>query len=222
MSDHIGELAALYALGALEPNERDAVEAHAEMCNACARLLARAQEDVTTIAEAQLQHAPPPELELRIASIADEGEALEPRPLPPARPRARPWLAAVAAVVAIALLPSAYFLNENIAMHQAMLADEAAMVRISSSPHKNVAFAGMTQADAHVMYAPDGSWYCVIVRGITRPLQVVWPHDGDQTVIGTAVPRGDVAMLYLPKSHRMDELALMDGTRVVANAKLVY
>jgi hypothetical protein len=47
-------------------------------------------------------------------------------------------------------------------------------------------------------------------------------HDGEQTMLGQAVPHGDVAMLYLPKSHRMDQLALMDGAQVVAQASLRY
>jgi hypothetical protein len=41
-------------------------------------------------------------------------------------------------------------------------------------------------------------------------------------MLGNAVPNGNVAMLYLPKSHRMDRLALMDGDRVVAEATLSW
>ncbi len=229
MTDHIGDLAALYALGALDEGERLEVEQHIDTCTACAHLLARAQEDVATIASAQAQHVPPPELAARIAGIASGDEAALPS-APPARRRGAPaWIAAVAAAVVLAVLPSAYFMSENAAMHRAMLADAAAMARISSSPHKNVAFTGLGTADtgtgnaeAHVMYGPDGSWYCVIVRGITRPLQVVWPHDGERTMLGTAVPHGDVALLYLPKSHRMEQLALMQEDRVVASAQLAF
>jgi hypothetical protein len=47
-------------------------------------------------------------------------------------------------------------------------------------------------------------------------------HDGQQTMLGDTVPHGRVAMLYLPKSHRMEQLALMDGPRIVALAQLPY
>ena len=104
-------------------------------------------------------------------------------------------------------------------MHQAMLADADAMARVAANPHRSVAFAGR---DARVMYAPDGSWYVVVIRGVHAPLHVMWPHDGEQTMLGTAVPHGDVALLYLPKSHRMDQLALVEGGRVVGQAQLVF
>jgi hypothetical protein len=41
-------------------------------------------------------------------------------------------------------------------------------------------------------------------------------------MLGTAMPHGDVALLYLPKSKRMDQLALMDGEQVVASAQLAF
>ena len=67
------------------------------------------------------------------------------------------------------------------------------------------------------MYAPDGSWYVVVIRNATKALDVVWMHDGERSMLGRAMPVGDVSTLYLPKSHRMDTLALMDGDRVVAH-----
>jgi hypothetical protein len=73
-------------------------------------------------------------------------------------------------------------------------------------------------APGDMMCASDGSWYVVVVRGSSKPLSVAWMHDGQQTMLGSAVSKGNVAMLYLPKSHRMDRLALMDGDRVVGEA----
>lgn len=202
MTDHVGESAALYALGLLDESERHAIDTHVAACAACGQLLAQAYDDVATIAMAEPQHTPPSR---GLAATA-------PRRLP------QSWLA-IAAVLLLALLPSAYLVNQNLSMHRAMVADADAVARISSSPHTNVAFKG---ADANVMYGPDGSWYCVIVRGVSRPLHVVWPHDGEQTSLGMAMPHGDVAVLYLPKSHRMDRLTLMDEGRAVANADLTF
>jgi hypothetical protein len=186
MTDHLGELAALYALGILEPREARAAEDHLLGCDACRRLLAQAQADVTAMAAGQGFN--------------------------------RMWLAVAAAFI-IAILPTGYLFEQNLAMHQAMLADAQAMARVAASPHRTVAFSG---TDAHVMYGPDGSWYFIVVRGASAPLHVMWPHDGKQTMLGTAVPHGDVALLYLPKSHRMDHLSLVRNGVVVGQAQLVF
>jgi anti-sigma factor RsiW len=205
MTDHLGELAALYALGILEPREAAAAEEHLLACDACRRLLAQAQADVTAMAAAQPQLDPP-------------ARRAMPLPQPARQGLSRMWLA-VAAAFAIAILPAGYLLEQNVAMHQAMLADAQVMAQVAASPHRTVAFSG---ADAHVMYGPDGSWYVIVVRGASGPLHVVWPHDGVQTMLGTAVPRGDIALLYLPKSHRMDQLSLMENGVVVGQAQLVF
>ncbi len=205
MTDHLGELAALYALGILEPHEARAAEEHLLGCDACRRLLAQAQADVAAMAAAQPQLDPPTRERAPIARVV-------------ARPVNRMWLAAAAAF-AIGILPAGYLFEQNLSMHQTMLADAQAMARVATSPHRTVAFSG---ANAHVMYGPDGSWYCIVIRGATAPLHVMWPHDGTQTMLGTAVPHGDVALLYLPKSHRMERLSLMQNGVVVGQAQLVF
>jgi hypothetical protein len=130
---------------------------------------------------------------------------------------------AIAATVAIAFLPSLYLWSQTNALHRAMQAQTAAMERLAEAPHRMARFqtmAGMPPAE--VVYAPDGSWYLVLVHGSSRPLSVAWMHDGTKTMLGDTVPRGNVASLYLPKSHRMDRLALMDGDRIVGEATLSW
>jgi len=206
MTEHIGENAALYALGLLDAGDARDVEGHLLRCDACRRLLAQAEADVTALSAAQPQLDPPTKF----------------RSAPSSAP-ARAWwnsrTLAYAAVLAVALLPSGFLLRQNVAMHEEMLANSAAISRVMSTPHRTVAFAG---ADAHVMYGKDGSWYVVVIRGAVAPLHVLWPHDGTTTMLGTAVPRGDVAMLYLPQSHRMEQLALESGGRVVGHAQLAF
>lgn len=200
MTVHIGEGAALYALGLLDEREQAALDTHVAECQACALLLAQAYEDVAAMAAAQPQLIMP----AKRTKVAR---------------RWQPLIAAIAAAIVIALLPSAYFYQENRAMHQAMLADADAMARISSTPHRIAQFRGTS---ANVMYGADGSWYCVVVRGARKPMNVAWMHDGRQTMLGTAVPHGDVAILYLPRSHRMDQLALLADDRMVGQARLVF
>ena len=201
MTTHISEDAALYALGLLDERESAAVDAHIVSCEACARLLAQACDDVAAMAEAQPQY----EVPVRVASIR--------------RPRWRPAFAALAAAIVFALLPGAYFYEQNQAMQATMVADAEAFARIASTPHRVTPFSGGTGS---VMYAADGSWYCVVVRGAKKPMNVAWMHDGEQTMLGTAMPHGDVAILYLPRSHRMDQLALLEDDRVVGQARLVF
>jgi hypothetical protein len=209
--DHVGENAALYALGALDEPMRNAVDSHAAGCAQCRRLLGTAEEDVARMVAAEPSHEPPAALLRRFRA-----------PSPPVRAGWPAW-GALAAALLLAILPSAYFWKQNQAMHDAMTANADAMSRLAGTSVRSTTFTAMTGgASARVMYAPDGSWYVVLVHGASGALDVAWMHDGTRTMLGTARPYGDVAMLYLPKSHRMNQLALVDGPRVVAEAQLAY
>jgi anti-sigma-K factor RskA len=219
INHHVVETAELYALGALSDDERSAIDAHARGCSQCARVLASAEHDVALIASMEPLHDAPPELQQRIDAL------VQTRSLGTPTGQLAQWRlpAAVAAALIAGLLPSAYFWSQNSALHDAMVAQSAAVVRLASAPHRTANFIATTpSAAAQVMYAPDGSWYVVIVRGVSKPLGVAWMHDGRQTMLGEATPHGNVAMLYLSKSHRMNQLALMDGNRIVAQATLSW
>ncbi|HVA28118.1 MAG TPA: hypothetical protein VNF68_08055 [Candidatus Baltobacteraceae bacterium] len=124
---------------------------------------------------------------------------------------------AFAAAIAIAILPTSYLILQNRSMHSSMMYADA-VERIMNGPHRMVAFTG---TKAMVMYGNDGSWYCIFAKG-AKALHVVWKHDGQMTNLGTMVQHGDVALLYLPQSHRMDQLAIMNDGEVVAQANLVF
>jgi anti-sigma factor RsiW len=209
MTDHIGDDAALYALGMLEPDERDRIDAHAASCDACVRLLGQAEADVTAAILTQPIAAPP------VADLASKRAAVA-KPARYAMP-----VRALAAALVVALLPLGYFYQQNRAMQVAMSMESDAMTRMAASPHKVVAFAG---SDAKVIYGKDGSWYCVVVHGVRTPMNVMWMHDGTQTDLGrvTPMPHKDMALLYLPASHRMDQLALVSNGQIVAQAQLVF
>jgi Putative zinc-finger len=224
MSRHVGEDAALYALGMLDEEQRREVDLHVAECTACASALGHAEATVAAMSAAQPAHALPAQFEDRLEEIMDRpGNVV---PLERARRRNR-WRAGLAAAVAAALIagviPSAYFYERDASMRSVVAMQSAAIDRLASTPHRTVAFTTvMPNADAHVMYGPDGSWYVVLVRGASRALRLAWTHDGTQTMLGTLEPTGNVAMIYLPDSHRMERLALMDGNRVVAEAQLPY
>jgi anti-sigma-K factor RskA len=207
---HVADLAELYALGALDDEQRAAVDAHLRACANCARLVGAAERDVTLIASMEASREAPRELDARIARII--------------APRRASWLAAgLAAAFVAGLLPATALWRENRALHEAMLAQSAAMQRLALTPHQMARFRPVqTGPSAEVAYAPDGSWYLVLVHGAAKALGVAWMHDGQRTLLGRTVAHGGVAMLYLPKSHRMDRLALMDGDRIVAEATLSW
>lgn len=219
MSAHVAEDAALYVLGALDDRERAAFDAHVDRCAECAHALAAASDELARIETGFAAVEPPQKLDARISAVLDRGAAIS---LHPARRRPAWYGAAlaIAAALVIAVLPSAYLWQQNQSMHGEMVAASAAMSRIMTSPHRTVAFA--SSSDARVMYGPDGSWYCIVVRGAREPVDVVWKHDGATTMLGRAMPHGEIAMLYLPESHRMDRLALMQSSHVIGEARLVF
>jgi anti-sigma-K factor RskA len=207
---HLDDVAALYALGALDERERRDVERHVAECDRCARQLGEAERDVTLVAASQPQYAAPAALQRRVA------RALQPATV-------ATWPAAVAAALLVGLLPAAYFWQQDRAMHAVMAADSQALSRLATTPHRSATFSPLPGGStASVMYGRDGSWYVIVVADSAKALSVAWMHDGRRTMLGTAAPHGDVAMLYLPSSHRMDRLALMDGDTVVAEAQLAY
>ena len=218
MNQHVSEDAALYALGALDENERLAIEKHADQCVPCAELLAQACDDVAAMCAAEPLVEAPVSLGVRLSNSLKRGAAVS----LPRRRFTRSWssaFAAAAALIILALTPSMYLFKQNQTMHQTMVA-QAEMIERIASPHRTAAFA--SAMDGRVMYGADGSWYLIVVRGAREPVHVVWRHEGRMTDLGTATPRGDVATLYLPQSKRMDRLALMQDARIVGQADLTF
>jgi hypothetical protein len=201
---HVADRAALYALGALDEQESAAVQAHVSGCPQCEQVVGAAEGDVLLLASQGPRHRAPAELDRRVHRLLQPPNTLPTRAV-------GPRFAALAAAFLIGILPSLYLWQQNRSLRENSGAQRVAGFR-SNDP----------SLAASVTYAPDGSWYVIFVRGASRTLGVAWMHDGRQTMLGSAKPHDGVAMLYLPKSHRMNQLALVDGVRVVADAQLPY
>jgi len=219
---HVDELAALYALGLLDDRETGRLEEHLRDCPRCAELVGRAEAEAAVLIAAEPHRVAPLELELRVERTLrrDDNETAAPAKH---RPSVRFLAAALAAAFVLGMVPALYFWQADRSLQNAMVADSAAINRLAEAPHRVATFLSpQGNGMAKVMYGSDGSWYVVMVPEATKPMRVAWMHDGQQTMLGDAMPHGKVAMLYLPRSHRMDRLALMDGETVVAEAQLSY
>jgi len=104
--EQFAEDLALYALGALEGDERAGLEKHLEECSACRRELQRLRGDLSLLAMSASGPAPPQRSRQRLLSAI----AKEPRSAPATRSapwwRAFEWLGALAAVAVVGLLLS--------------------------------------------------------------------------------------------------------------------
>lgn len=222
MSDHIEELAPLYALGSLDDLERAKIERHIVDCENCRMHLHYAEDAVAQLAQAQArpEHEAPPSLKRRL----DESLATPPRR------RLLTWhplLGAVAAAIVLAFIPTWVAVDRNsalLAMHQ----DELALARLADAGTQISHAQFMSPKNptepmnAKVLYGPHGDWYYVVVMHPRPGMQVAYVHDGRMEMLGSVAMHGDSGTLYLPVNHKMDELALMEGSTVLADAHLVY
>jgi anti-sigma-K factor RskA len=135
----IRDHAAAYALGALKPEERAAVEAHARACPACARELAELEQVTARLALSLPQHEPPPAVLERVVAAAradggtegqgdrDTGRQSEqippsPRPSVPSSRQPR-WLSLGALAAALAALVWGATLQVQLGATQRQLAE---------------------------------------------------------------------------------------------------
>lgn len=225
---HLGELAELYALGVLEPEERGPIEAHAAACAACARALGAAEATVAALDATFVPQIEPPErLGARVASSARE---IAPRaPLAPATPRRQsrtaPGFLAAAAAVLLAIGAGGGVLVERSADLRQAARDSAILATIASS-HFN--HAGFTARDpsapvAKALYARDGAWLYVVVDSATCDCSVVARSAAGERDLGKPEVRGKTATLFVRDFPRPLALELIGPAgRAISGATLVY
>jgi hypothetical protein len=217
MSAHIGELAELYALGALEPEEHARVDEHIARCPDCLRRVGEAEKSVTEMMRLEPQSRPPASLDARLKTTARNPAFL-------VRPNRAPWFAIAAAFV-VGLLPAMYLWQQYTSMHGSLSQGDAIVAQLAHAPMRSAAFAAVRSAgvQARVLYNDAGSWYCVLVKHPQHPMDVAYVHpDGSMEKIGSVTMRGDTGVAVLPIPHKMGKLALLDGHTVVAEALLLY
>ncbi len=220
MIDHIDDLAELYALGSLDELETARVERHVAQCSTCTLRLQEAENTVAALAQVQArpQREVPPNLRARLEHSLAHGKRA-------GFPAWRPFAAAIAAAIVLALIPTWVAVDRNTAL-VAMQQDERALARLASAgteiDHASFMSPGNRPMNAKVLYGPRGDWYYVVVMHPRPGMQVAYVHGGRMEMLGTVAEHGESGTLYLPVNHKMDELALLDDGAVVADAHLVY
>lgn len=219
---HLGDFAELYALGALEPSQRAAVEAHVAGCATCARALDAAVATVAALDDAFVPRIDPPDrLGERIASSAASIVPLAPHT---ARGRARYAAGGLAAAAALVIgVGGGAFMERATNIRQAAR-QSAVLATIATSHFAHVTFTRRS-GDApvsKVLYAHDGAWLYVIVDSATCGCRVVARSAAGNRDLGDVEAAGGTATLFARGVGQPNSLDLVDAAgRVIADAKLI-
>lgn len=190
---HVGELAELYAAGALESHDRAIVERHIAQCPQCLRRTGEAEEAVLA-------------LERRFKVPQDFLLGAKPLMLGRSPNRLWPILAVAAALIVGFLIP------------RPQSRQNPATLAMIQSHFSHAQFSGSGPA-AKVLYARDRSWYYVIVQGAHR-YDVYGVREGRAELLGSTRPEGLTSELFGRPSRRFDAMDLRENGRTLERATL--
>lgn len=200
---HIGEDAELYALGELDSDLRERLERHVRVCGECAHRVGEAESTVLRLIEAQ----------------AIPAGAL--RPFRVRDPQAWRWAAAIAAAFVLGLLP---WLGSALRPAAPPASQEVAMNAMLHSHFQHTQFVNDAPGapPAKVIFGRTGGWIYVLAGPGDAPLSVVTVAGGARTTVATLAPAKQTRAAFVPISTRIDEVDLLDGTRRLAHANVVF
>jgi hypothetical protein len=205
-SEHIEDLAELYALGTLGARQRELVDAHVRTCDACAARLGEAE---TTVAQLMDEVEPPATLDRRVRSAFAPGA--------PGR-----WMPVlVAAAFIVGLLP-ALGMWSGIFGSRGFDTDRELAVRAMVTSHfVHTPFTALASdaPKAKLIYGRSSNWRFIIAQ-TPRALDVAVQENGTTRVLGRLHVRGDAAELFISNAPQSRAYVLLDGTRPVARATL--
>jgi putative zinc finger protein len=204
---HIGDDAELYALGALEPEERSAVEAHVATCAECAARVARAEAVAAQLATALPAYEPPPHLRARITGAA---------------PNAMPLLRRIALAAAVVAFGFLALHDANLMRDRAATSASLATIVHSHFNHASMVGSRLGAPAAKVLYARDGAWVYVIVDHAVPGAHVFFGNGLTLRDMGTLRPSSGLATLFAQPAGRPDSVILRDAEGTLATVALKY
>lgn len=216
MTEHLGDDAELYPLGALDDDAAREVERHIAGCPLCAERVAQAGGVAASLASALPAVEPSPALQRRLS------QALHPERRAGERfADLNGWSFALAAVFALAFLALGW---KTLALRGQLAADDLALVTVVHSHFNHVSMTprSANPVAAKVLYARDGSWLYVIADKPGGTLRVVARTTAGSAALGVLAASGQTAGLLVRPPARVESLVLQREGTTVASATLVY
>ncbi len=195
MSAHVGDDAELYALGMVEQDEREAIDAHLKSCAQCSKRVGRAERIVVGLDAIALEEWP---------------NVYRAAPL-----RAR-WLTAAAAF-ALALGLGAALAGERAYVASIVSSDGFVVKTLANAHFLHAAFIPdvPNAPSAKVLYARDGAWLYVIVDAARSDWRVAGNASGTELDLGLLQTRGTTSVLLARPARPVEKLRLIDARGVV-------
>lgn len=166
--EHLRDLLPAYALGALEPEERERVEAYLEQSAEARRELAELVDAAAALGAAFPQVPPPPALRERLLARI----RAERRPAPRGRPRPGLWpmAFAVAASFLIVLGGLAYTWRLRLVALEERLARQEQVVALLTNPAvRGATLQGTVSGRVRLIYDPRGRQGALLVSDLQDP-----------------------------------------------------
>lgn len=208
-SEHLGELAELYALGTLGDLDRARVERHLRTCASCSTRVGEAE---STVLQLMQTDAAAPSLPPRALTFAATTR------------RSPEWMAAVAAAFLIGLIPWGVTLTRE----RGAAADAGTQRQVSAAMlaghFAHVPFRPRTPnaPAAKAIYPREGGWLYVIVGPGRDALDVVVVRGGRRTTVATIAAAAETRAVFVAVRDRIEGVQLLDGDAAVASARIAY
>jgi hypothetical protein len=223
---HLGELAELHALGALEPQERARVEMHVAACARCARALGEAEATVARLADTFAPQIEAPErLGSRVAASARAVVPLAQRRAPRRAIGPASGFLAAAAALLLAVGIGGGALLERSAEARRDARESAVLATIATSHFNHVTLTAREPSApiSKVLYARDGAWFYLVIDGAACNCRVVVRSAAGERDLGKPEARAGTATLFERDVARPASLELVDPSdRVISSAALAY
>lgn len=205
-TEHVAELAELYALGTLDDRERALVDAHVQTCDECAARLGEAEATVEQLVQPR---SPSPALDRRMsAAFRTRGSWRWTAPL-------------VAAAFVVGLLPSLAMWSGVFGRASFASDQQQAVTAMVGSHFVHAPFVPVDPAapKAKVIYGRTGDWRYIVAQ-TARPYDVAVVSNGHPVWLGTLHVSGDAGELFVPHAPAGNEYLLREGARVIARVML--